>query len=334
MKPLISICIPTYNRAEVLHKSIESYVGSDDFDDEVEIVISDNASTDNTKEVGEYFSSIYKNIKYFRNKENVRDDNFPLSLDRATGEYLKLMKDNIIIAQNGLRYLKETVKANIIARDSLFFTNGFLFNSTKERVYTCQDFNDFLLHVSYGVTAITFFGCWREQWTKVKCRNRYSKLQLAQDDWVYQLVSDSCKSNLYTKKYFSTEEVGMRSGYNWYEVHVDNYYKILQPYVERGLVSNTILTKEKKTYLNGLKLPLAHTYLWRIIPSWKFDMSGATNILRNNFGKIPYFYWLMMTMPLWGIWESFNYWGKIMLIKIGLRDIINRFRVDYKLKQE
>ena len=55
-KPLLSICIPTYNRAELLRDNLEHIVSDPDFDDEVEIVISDHCSTDETRTVGEEYA--------------------------------------------------------------------------------------------------------------------------------------------------------------------------------------------------------------------------------------------------------------------------------------
>ena len=48
-QPLLSICIPTYNRSEQLRRALESLVGQEGFS-EVEVVISDNCSTDGTEE--------------------------------------------------------------------------------------------------------------------------------------------------------------------------------------------------------------------------------------------------------------------------------------------
>ena len=77
---LVSICIPTYNRSTYLRQSLERYIVEKEFiDGKVEIVISDNASTDDTKMVVEEYVKKYKNIRYYRNKENIRDKNFPLA---------------------------------------------------------------------------------------------------------------------------------------------------------------------------------------------------------------------------------------------------------------
>lgn len=332
-RPLISICIPTYNRAEVLRKSLEAYVHCDGFDYEIEIVISDNASTDTTQEVGRYYASKHENIKYFRNEENIRDRNFPLSMERATGEYLKLMKDNLILSKKGINYMKEAVRENLKNRKFVFFTNGFLYNSPQKNVCICKSFDEFIIHTSYRITAITFFGCWREQWPLIVEREKYSKLQLAQDDWIYQIIERNPESVLYTKKFFSAIEVGKRGGYNWFGVHVDNYYRILQPYIDKGVVSIEALKKEKRTYLKGLKPQLVYKYLWKIYPDWEFDMEGATEILRKHFNGLSYFRWLMITLPVWGIWEGMKYKLKAFVIKMGLKDTINKIRVEWKLNQ-
>lgn len=58
-QPLLSICIPTYNRASYLEGAILNIITDNAFGDEVEIIISDNASTDNTEEIAK---NTHKNI--------------------------------------------------------------------------------------------------------------------------------------------------------------------------------------------------------------------------------------------------------------------------------
>ncbi len=92
-QPLLSICIPTYNRADVLDLVLKNIIENRGFDESIEIVISDNASTDNTFEICKKYIDVFQNIKYFRNGKNVRDENFWLVLNRATGKYRKLQND-------------------------------------------------------------------------------------------------------------------------------------------------------------------------------------------------------------------------------------------------
>ena len=67
-KPLVSICIPTYNRDEYLEKTIESIIRCSEFmAGYVELVVSDNASTDKTEEVCKRYIGKYNNF-YLKNK--------------------------------------------------------------------------------------------------------------------------------------------------------------------------------------------------------------------------------------------------------------------------
>ena len=76
-KPILSVCIPTYNRAEYLKLTIESIISQKEFlDEDVELVICDNASDDNTDEVVLQYSKKYRNIIYVKNEKNINNDNF------------------------------------------------------------------------------------------------------------------------------------------------------------------------------------------------------------------------------------------------------------------
>ncbi|MBR7037253.1 glycosyltransferase [bacterium] len=52
-QPILSICIPTYNREVYLKRLVDSIISQKEFvdTDDIEIVISDNASTDSTKDM-------------------------------------------------------------------------------------------------------------------------------------------------------------------------------------------------------------------------------------------------------------------------------------------
>ena len=58
---LLSVCIPTFERASFLKETLESIVSDPVFleNNKVEIVISDNVSKDDTKEVSRKFTELY-----------------------------------------------------------------------------------------------------------------------------------------------------------------------------------------------------------------------------------------------------------------------------------
>lgn len=325
-RPLLSICIPTYNRAVVLKKTLDSLVQNKAFDETVEVVVSDNNSTDNTQEVGEYYASHYPNIKYYRNKENVRDENFPLSMDRAKGEYIKLLKDNIVMSDSSLEYMRENIINNRQIKTPLFFTNGVVFGVNKKESYKCTDFDDFFVHTSYQITSIVYFGCWREDWERVVDKTRYSELQLSQVDWIFQVLNLKKEALLLNRRYYCMFDVGKgkRTGYNWFKVHVDNYYTIVRKYVESGAISRKALQKEKSINIQGKKAAISTKYFLRIYSSWDFDMSGATAILWKHYKKVPRFYVLMSTIPLWGTFLYVENRFRDMMIQFGWWDTFKR----------
>lgn len=53
--PLFSVIIPTYNRAELLRRALLSV--ADQTCDDFEVLVCDDGSTDNTREVVEYFQN-------------------------------------------------------------------------------------------------------------------------------------------------------------------------------------------------------------------------------------------------------------------------------------
>ena len=63
-KPIVSIIIPTYNYAQYIKDAINSVLLQDYSKDKIEILVVDDGSTDNTKEVLQYLIET-KKIKYF-----------------------------------------------------------------------------------------------------------------------------------------------------------------------------------------------------------------------------------------------------------------------------
>ena len=68
MKPKVSIMIPVYNQEDYIANTIQSALNQNY--NNIEIIISDDASTDNTSQIIKDFLPNQK-IKYFRNQVNI-----------------------------------------------------------------------------------------------------------------------------------------------------------------------------------------------------------------------------------------------------------------------
>lgn len=92
--PLVSLCIPVYNRADIVADTIRSAIAQTY--EKLEILVVDNASTDNLREVVSQFSD--KRIQYFRNPENLGQfGNFNRCIDLSHGEYIHILHSDDII---------------------------------------------------------------------------------------------------------------------------------------------------------------------------------------------------------------------------------------------
>lgn len=107
--PVISICIPTYNRPACLKQCLDSIVkqfADSAVRDQVEILISDNASPDNTKQVVKSFMERNDNITYVRNEENLGvDQNMINVVAMASGEFVWFLGDDDALYPGSLAYM-------------------------------------------------------------------------------------------------------------------------------------------------------------------------------------------------------------------------------------
>ena len=81
-KDLLSIGLPVYNCEEYISKAIESVL--DQELSNFEIIISDNASTDNTGNICKKYEKISRNISYTRQDTNIGAiENFKFVLNKS-----------------------------------------------------------------------------------------------------------------------------------------------------------------------------------------------------------------------------------------------------------
>src|SRR5579864_5029228 len=102
-KPLLTIAIPTYNRAECLKELLSVLADQLKNEPRVELIISDNASPDETPSVVQEFVDRGLRVRYFRNAQNIgADANFLQCFEQARGKYVWLFSDDDLIVRGGL----------------------------------------------------------------------------------------------------------------------------------------------------------------------------------------------------------------------------------------
>lgn len=110
---LLSIAIPTWNRAEILKNSLSRLLPQIlECKEDIQFIISDNASDDNTIEIIKTLLNQYPDIEstVFRQSENTGYyGNFKKCRELATGKYFWLLSDNEVIANGVLKLIIENL---------------------------------------------------------------------------------------------------------------------------------------------------------------------------------------------------------------------------------
>jgi glycosyltransferase involved in cell wall biosynthesis len=102
-EPLLSLCVPTYNRARYLASMLESLSAQmESFPYPYEIVISDNACTDDTPQVVERFMGTLP-IRYNRHPEGIGCyPNVVFAMTQARGRYMMYLADDDCVLGDSL----------------------------------------------------------------------------------------------------------------------------------------------------------------------------------------------------------------------------------------
>lgn len=102
-KNVLSICVPTYNGGQSIQKCLQSiFSAREKYQDIVEIIVSDNASTDSTYDILQSFDE--PNYYVYRNTENIGyNKNLCKLIDNyANGEFVWTIGDDDLISRFSL----------------------------------------------------------------------------------------------------------------------------------------------------------------------------------------------------------------------------------------
>lgn len=113
-RPLLSICVPTYNGGGRIKQCIDALIQSVQGHNNIEIIISDNCSEDNTAEI----LALYKNVcgvTIYRNSANVGlNGNLKLIIKKyASGQYCWIIGDDDIVDIDAISKIVSIIEKEI-----------------------------------------------------------------------------------------------------------------------------------------------------------------------------------------------------------------------------
>jgi abequosyltransferase len=139
-QPLLTIALPTYNRALDLLRLLTALAPQLAGHPEVEVFIYDNASTDSTAEMVAQFLTPDTPIRYYRQQENLGlDKNFVTCHQLARGKYFWICGDDDVLLPGGLDLILSHLsnaadELDILYLSSYPFTSDYLAERTCDRL--------------------------------------------------------------------------------------------------------------------------------------------------------------------------------------------------------
>lgn len=234
----MTIAIPTYNRKKYLEENLGILLPQLEATDAVEVLVSDNASTDDTEIFMRDICKKYP-IRYYRNETNVgADGNFCKCIQRAEGKYLLILSDDDILKNNSLQYLihllskePDFVFLNCSGFEEQYMETEKRDNATiklEENWYT-DNAAAFLEKVGIHITFVSAL-CYKMELVKKIVRfEQYCNTNFLQSYIVFAIMGLSENRLLcVSARPLIAARGGNTGGYGLYKVWFENYDKLLR----------------------------------------------------------------------------------------------------------
>ena len=218
----LSFCIPTYNRANYLRETLDSIINQSN--DSIEIVISDNASTDNTEDVVREAKLKFPNIIYYRWPQNMGADlNYLKTVELAHGDFCWFLGSDDVIKKGAVdKLLSETKDGHDIYLCSEYLCDlklkpysihYLLPKQIPDSVFNLSSKNELLRYFQLAQSHSALFGYLssiifkREKWLSVKYDESYTGTLYSHMFMLYSFIETGCRL-----KYIKEPLVYWRSG--------------------------------------------------------------------------------------------------------------------------
>ncbi|WP_199154920.1 glycosyltransferase family 2 protein [Chromobacterium sp. ASV23] len=332
---LLSIAIPTYNRADFLKINLDHLVKEmrNVAPGLVEIIVSDNGSSDHTPQVVEAAIREGLAVRYIRNVQDIGSDaNIAQCFNEAKGKYVQIMGDDDLYLKDKLAELLNVLKENdygVVCMKSYGYEKDYVqeFPGGGGEVIDYSDTSSYLFKIGALISFISACVINKEVQAATDA-NQFCGTNLVQVNLVIQAII-SKPHNAFIGRYMLACKRNNSGGYDFSEVFVERIFRILDSFRPKGLSENAIKAFGKKMLISYYPFNLLRQRLSRA-----GDLKAAYRRFHERFGGSPLFYiWvapiLKLPRPLAILWA----WVTVLLGRIltgdlrrGIHFAINRLK--------
>ena len=248
---LISLIIPIYNAEEFLDNTIKSVINQSIGFDNIELILVDDNSKDNSRKVIENFAKKYDNIIPFYSTTNHGYPGFGrnIGLEKSTAEFIMFMDNDDELDKDICKNLYETItneSADIVCCDKVNVDNISKIKHNISYINGIEKNNQVIIE-NDNIPLFGSISVWNKIYRKKIITENVIKFpeNTSADDFIFTIQYFlKSKKLIYLKNYF---------GYYW-NIKSDSLSHIVTPeYIEEMLKANyqiiNILKKDNKIHL-------------------------------------------------------------------------------------
>ncbi|AEB99503.1 glycosyltransferase [Selenomonas sputigena] len=279
--PLLTIAFITYNRSRYLKKSLRCVLQQVGNDDLVEILVSDNASTDDTRAFVEEMQRTHKNLRYHCNEKNIgAEGNIHEAIKASRGEYVLVMGDDDYFVDGAIHVLLSGI---VRYRGIAIFCLGQQSEDPRS-VCTGTGRLRYIEVVSYFMGWISCIVMRRELYDHIREPHKYDDSRIPQVYLQMEILKQNPDFAVLIGSFFMESGGDHKpKGYNFIEVFVKNYFDILTASVE---IPAAQLSAAKKHVLEHSILPWCKRIKEEQIG---LSLDGIFDIIEEYYGNEPYY---------------------------------------------
>jgi len=293
-KPLLTIAIPTYNRVRYLRELLSVLFNQLLSEPRVELIVSDNASPDDTPQVVEEYQRRGLQIRSIRHETNIgADANFLQCFEKSRGKYVWIFGDDDVIVEGGVAAILSICEAD--EYDILYVDHFAVGEVYEPRTYKAgrtpikmTSSKDFVRRVNVFLTFISgnIINKDRIEASAPPSYAGYVGTQIIQLAWISEAL------NVFQRGlYIQDKIVGARPyssvSYNLFKVFAENLKKITDERLHSDTLKRIMLERTARRYWPAL------LFNYRVFKGGRGNDAGERAIMTGAFGSILSF-WLFV----------------------------------------
>lgn len=233
----VSVIVPVYNAEKYVKQCLDSLVAQTLKN--LEIIVINDGSTDNSLKILNYYASTYDNVKLINQKNHGLYYTRKIGLNNAIGEYIGWVDADDFVDKNMFSILYKLAKSE--NSDMAYCEYNFFPKKSNTKEYWFRKFN--------GRKDVDFVERNSQPWNKIVKKSLLVKLNIGEMfescfDEAYIKVLINCKNPIYSNKklyYYRITENSMSSTYD----DVNHYYSFINASINLKREMNELCKKSK-----------------------------------------------------------------------------------------